>query len=181
MKRLLLIITCIIFIISSCTQEKIKEDKAKRLAIHELKISMNDWKSYESVSWGKLDTVCNQPPFSNKVYSDFIVKMFTYKLDSLKLSDSLKAISKTDKKYGTIIDSINHIKICISNTDKLCWEYLSKYYLVGYRIKHSFRGNNGYGAKVLNTVQFFFDKSLTKVTKTETLNNLENNDKYIYH
>ncbi len=180
--NIILLILAISLGLFSCSQSKIKENKAKKLALKELKTQMNDWQSYESVSWGKLDTMCNQPPLSNKFFFSYLKKDFSYKFDSLALADSLKKIPQTDKRYNIINDSINHIKMLLSKNDKSGWSYLYKNYLVGYRIEHTFRGNNGYGGKVINKVEFFFDKDLTKVIKIDDPNNPDEEDgKFIYH
>ncbi len=107
--NIILLILAISLGLFSCSQSKIKENKAKKLALKELKTQMNDWKSYESVSWGKLDTMCNQPPLSNNFFFSYLKKDFSYKFDSLALADSLKKIPQTDKRYNIINDSINQL------------------------------------------------------------------------
>ncbi len=169
MKRhinIILLILAISLGLVSCS----KEYKAKKLALKELKNTMNDWKSYESVSWGRLDTLYNLPDLDNKVCRSYIISSLGLAMDSIHFVDSLKNIPITDKRYAIVKDSINTIHTKRFKVEKRYDNYLYKYFFIGYKIKHTFRGNNGYGGKVIGTMEFFFNKDLTKVDSTRTIN-----------
>ncbi len=154
-----------------------KEYKAKHLALKELKDTLNDWESYESVSWGNLDTLKTSPSADLKLDS----LIYSFNLVSALVEDcrqkTNEAVTEGDnyranKTYNT---SMKLMKILGTITDSITLEgkrFKPKF--IGYKMKHSFRNNNEFGGKVLKHVEFFFNKSLTKVDSMEYIKNKGN-------
>ncbi len=72
------------------------------------------------------------------------------------------------KEYKT---STNELNLLSAIKDSIM--YYGKRFkpkFIGYKIKHIFRESTGYREKEINTVEFYFDKNLTKVDSTRTLN-----------
>lgn len=125
--QILLLIMIVLF--SACSS---KEDKARDLIKLELAGSMDDFKSYESVSFGKLD--------SDVTYFDEF---------AFRHSDTLVTLPKSD--VDLLINKAKHH---------------FKPQFKAYAMLHSYRGKNSFGTSVLNRYWFYFDRDLTKVTKT---------------
>jgi hypothetical protein len=126
--------------------EKTKEDKAKESIEKYLKVSMNDWDSYEFVDIGYLDSVflVNNKKISNIDFS------YQYRQDSLMNAIELEmALEKNDQEevayYKNILDSLV--------TNKFNKEF------IGWETNFTFRGNNKLGAKVINTIKVQLDKN----------------------
>lgn len=116
MKKRILTFIALSVILFSCSNNT---DRAKKLIKEELSKSLNDFKSYEPVQYGTLDSTFTS--FDDTKY---------------RLDDSLEMME--DKKGFKPI-------------------------LNGFRIEHSFRAKNSFGAYVLTKYYFFFDPELKKV------------------
>jgi len=134
------------FLVIGCSPSN--EKKAQKLIAAELKQSLNDYSSYESVSYGTLDSVFNSL-LEDTVY-------FSKKMDL----ERYQVLVPIEPKYQ---DSINALKPYVDSV-----EQAFKPKLVGWRMSHKFRSNNALGAKVLGEYLFFFDTELTKITETKT-------------
>lgn len=121
--------------IASCSPRDNNFEKAKVLVKDDLSKSLNDFNSYESVEFGKLDSV----------FSQFDDPSF-HTIDTSSIENqNLKKIELEKRKLEFKPD------------------------FIGFKLTHSFRGNNLLGNKVISHYVFYFDKDLTKVTNREEL------------
>ena len=147
-------------------------DKAKSLIKEELKKSMNDYSSYEPVDFGKMDSVyTNLETDSTFIMID--VAYESYKEQQKKnLDEYLADITTGDKElmgidkkqndiYAGKIDSIGKLRAKVLSTFKPDFK--------GWRLEHTFRGKNKLGALVVNKYAFYFDKGITKILDSQSL------------
>jgi len=166
MKKLLVL--SLIFI-TSCRHFQTKEGIAHRIVKEYLDSTLNDPKSYESVSFSKLDTGS-----SNYLNSPNYVKLqdslisHTSELSSLKIDLQFpdlynsKVIKYKIKKL--LSDSVYYQKKMDSVENNFKTEQ------TGWILTHTYRAKNGFGALGLHTTVFELDTNLTKI-----INVLENN------
>jgi hypothetical protein len=165
-KNILLFAACIL--IASCAS---KQNKAEDLVKDYLNNKLSDPKSYESVSFGDVDTVF-------KRYSE------TQQCDSLK-SANIAAKQKVDKIKDTLMNLISASKINYMAALKRQLKYeadtstlsktirsnelLFKGPIKGWSITHTYRAANDKGVLVLHNTQFSLDSGLTKVVYSPDL------------
>lgn len=155
MKKILLLTISVITLLS-CGQSN--EEKAKGLIESHLKETMKDWSSYEPVNYSPLDSTFNEyknTPEGAKIQLE--VSKLQLQSDSLRYIHDLKGALKSIEK-AIELDSIYKVN---------AKSY--KGYFNGWQMIHKYRGNNSYGAKTIATTAFFFDKDITKIKETLSL------------
>jgi hypothetical protein len=170
MKKIILIffITCPLFIFSQ-TQKISEYDKVKNTIRKNLSNTMNDYKSYQPVKWFGFE----------KVYFDFedtkegkaLQDSATVNLTEAKWWSELATLRKSSIPESYYTDSIfihnlnlakKYIKIAEKfNEDEKYKKSLFKRELLFYKVYHTFRGKNAYGAFVINSYVFFVNKDFT--------------------
>lgn len=164
MKKIVLALSASI-ILFSCS--KSLEKQAESNITEYLKTNMDDPSSYESVEFGKLDTLhtsfsetaegikLNTEDDKLKQQSDNLSNRLD--LPNLTMSD-LKSIESENEKITKRRKEINSILM-----DKVL---TYKGEVNGYSMSHKFRGKNKLGAIILNDVRFNFDKKMV-ITNVE--------------
>jgi hypothetical protein len=158
MKKLVLAVSASI-ILFSCSKSL---DKQAQSNIAEyLKTNMDDPSSYESIEFGKLDTLhssfsdtkegikLNMEEDKLKQQSDDLSNKLD--LPDLTMKD-LKSIDSENEKITNRRKEINNILM-----DKVL---TYKGEVNGYSMTHKFRGKNKLGAIILNEMRFNFDKKM---------------------
>jgi hypothetical protein len=169
MKKFLFFVLSI-FIISSCNNP---EGKAKKLVKEHLKLTMNDFSSYEPLEFSEMEILYSYYRFDS-IYSN-LSSDYSANLDILKTYQELMdKVNENNRIYGRIVDGRGPftqklIKDLEDENDlllKKMKEYKSNYNpkQIGYQIFHKFRGTNAFGGKILVEWLFYFDKDLTTVT-----------------
>lgn len=166
MKKLCVLL---IVVVSVCSCMKSRERTAQSLIKDHLKKTMKDWKSYESVECGALD-------------STFVIYPETWqgKKDKERVSELKKRgeefqAEATDaysvSKQVRLLDSAIYYLEAARTVQGYLIEKTKTYKgdFNGWRMVHTYRGNNSYGAKIIVTTVFYFDKDLTKITSLSDL------------
>lgn len=173
MKKILLgAITLIVaMLFASCATSP--DDKAKKLIKDHLHETLHDEKSYESVSYGVLDSVFTtvydddlfvvssakfleyKDKFDSEMkdfdlYSDMYSQ--SYRNKALRAYNNATEYLDSITLYGTIADSIKRNFKPVFN---------------GWSMNHSYRANNASGNKVIGHFRFYFDKDITKLIDTK--------------
>lgn len=162
-------------LLQSCTSSP--EDRAKELIKNHLYETLNDDKSYESVSYGELDSIYTS------IKDDSI-----YRRSNLQYDIFYSLFQSNEKFYH----EYKHDDYMVSYCDNLVDEmhiYLDsmKFYAAikdsieksfnpefkGYAITHRFRANNALGNKILSLYVFYFDKDITKIVRTVDSDNIK--------
>ncbi len=189
---LFLLLICSVGVFS---QQKVTQlDKAKRLIKKELSETLNDFKSYEPVSFSKVERLYTDP-YENENIIEVVKQLDSYRHNELKsfeesLSISLKDTVVTDTiinvysrqaaKYANNPDYFelwHKVHMCQLTAESYKLSQLLLYKLltiikpeyIGQKVIHKYRAKNAYGAYLLKTTEFRFDKSVTKVIKTVDL------------
>ncbi len=157
-------------LLSSCNSP---EDKAKSLIKQNLKESLHDWDSYESVKFGSLDSVYTTIE-DNRYYLECYAKLILYNkkgeevLDEIKIYDDLYSSWADNKRRKLLteakeyIDSINKYQlICKQLNNDFKPEFS------GWKIQHSYRCNNALGNKIISHYMYYFNKDITEIVKQE--------------
>lgn len=113
--------------------QKSNEDIAKSLINDYIKASANDPESYEPVEFDKLDT---------------LKTFYAYSKEYLENKEKYDDKFRNYEDYNTIRDSLKKA-------------FVPEF--TGFMMRHKFRAKNGFGAKILNSKVFYFDKELSKV------------------
>jgi hypothetical protein len=158
----------IVFFLLSCKQkprEVIVKDNIKSY----LAKSMHDFKSYEPVQYGAIDSIYSSYHKSerNKELTDLFHKYHKDGEEALQKAESNfyinrslgKYYSDMGKDFGQKLDSIT--KIMKKESKGFNPQF------VGYEVLHSFRGKNVNGATVLSTEYFILDSALNVISTEE--------------
>jgi disulfide oxidoreductase YuzD len=160
--RKLLFFVVLSFICVSCS--KTPEQKAKQAVKDYLQKNLNDAKSYESVEFGKVDSVFSSFDESKegvelKLKEDVLSKRvveLSNRIDVAENNSELKKIIEENKeltqKRKDLVDTIFYKSIKYKGT------------FSGYKINHKYRAKNKMGAMVLTEDCFILDKNFA-VTK----------------
>ena len=143
---------------ASCS--KSSENQAQENIQEFITKKMDDPKSYESVNFGKLDSLFS--PFEDSKEG------ITLKLEDENLSKRLDELSnqidvaKSIPELQKIQEEDNIITARRSKLVDIILEKSLKYKgeFVGFKIKHSFRGKNKMGALILDSCTVVLDKNL---------------------
>ena len=163
-----------LLIFNSC--QFTKQQKAEKIVKDYLNEHLNDPHSYESIKFSQLDTSFSKLE-DDTVYR-FAIKNIErvqgecekWKLQNpdddgtseLEHSRALY-LEKMDRFYYD--DSIEYVKIRDEASEKF------KSHFNGWRISHTYRANNSFGALILETSEFTIDSAFTKVTDSEIVTN----------
>ena len=166
MKNLILLI--FVGVCFSCTPSP--EKKAQELIKTNLSKTMQDWNSYEAVEFGKLDSTFTTFQDDKKWKGYYLYQqLFEGKSDRLhKLADS----EENPKKKIQILDSaLNALSVSERYLDSLhAFQKNFKGEFNGWKMIHTYRGNNSLGAKIIAKTVFYFDKDITGVTGSKNMN-----------
>lgn len=154
-------------VFSGCSENN--DSKAKTLVENQLKGSLHDYDSYESVEFGKLDST-----FTTLLDDSLFRKLYSKRLSCQKIRNTLyeeAQIWRTidNEKYnnlmgrnGIYIDSTAYYyKLELSARENFIPQFN------GWSMKHSFRANNAGGNKVITHKAYCFDKDITEITETQ--------------
>ena len=156
----------IISVLCSCNKIRNNTEKAKILIDDTLKVSLDDYKSYQSVSWGKLDSLKTSSDSDPNIirlasqshfYDDMCKRAQQGMIDALYYQDgdmyrkNYYIATKSLKIINEIVDSIKY------------YNKRFKPRFIGYRITHKFRTNNTFGKSQMYNYVFFFNKNVTKI------------------
>jgi len=165
MKRLLVVMLAVTMMFGGCSESN--EKKAQRLIKEQLNVTLHDLNSYESVEFGKLDSV-----FNNLLEEDSFKKYFSRRLICQKMRNDMfreaTAIryfdeQKSDElRNNAYIDSTWHYK---QLEDSIKRNFIPKF--KGWSMSHSFRANNASGNKVLVHKMYCFDEFITEILEDE--------------
>lgn len=171
---------------------KTNEDKAKKAIEKSLSETMHDFKSYESVKFGKLDSTFSayydDPSYKkksnaasllldsvNKVHETLQSLIEVNERSAITYSDwykgsdfdmrERKAIKRNRTNSKILLDSLDRIMIALKQ-DSAAF----KPSFTGYKISHTFRGKNSNGATIINSKDFYLNKGIDSVIKSESTN-----------
>jgi len=172
MRKLVLALISIL-LISSCTPSN--EKKAQKLIVQQLKETLNDWSTYESVKFGSLDTTFT------KVEDDSTYLLASAQFESF-LDKSNKALDEM-KEYAGMSSSYYEYKFNLAKiiaqiyldsagvyapiSDSIKTHFVPSF--KGWSMTHSFRANNGMGNKVIGHFRYYFDPEVTIIKKSEDI------------
>lgn len=187
MKKSILTLLIAFTVLVSCSNE----DKAKKAIKKHLSETMHDFKSYEPVKYGSLDSTYSKYYNENSyktlsktldIFLDSVTRIHE-KTRDLMSENEISALryydwyqgSKYDvqeksdiKKFRMIsrklLDSIDVIMVSLKKDST---EFKPKFN--GFKISHSFRGKNSSGATVINSNDFYMNKQLDSVINTVTI------------
>lgn len=165
----------VLFLIISLFGCSSNEKKASKAIENYLSERLHDWKSYESVSIGVVDSTFQMEPevwdyWTAKNNVDIYLKMAEEKQ---QLYDSYKGLYSdyfvTERKYlaediARYVDTIHHYRAI---RDSFLVNFQP--YFNGWQVDHSYRANNAMGGKTLGHYRFFFDKELSEVIDVKDL------------
>ena len=135
-------------------------------------MTLNDFKSYEPVQYGKLEV-------DSSKYTDIPeVTLYNSKFDAfMKVSQEESDKSDIYITASTIDVAESYLKLSkqfldsadvyIKKVDSIKLHFVSK--PIGWKITHTFRAKNLMGGLGLNTYLFTINQELTKVIKSENL------------
>lgn len=172
MKKNLIYILLFLSLISCNNQEK----RSKKLINQYMKEHLNDYKSYESVSFGTLDSAFSRVS-DTKEWKDYDQKYLEFE----------KKADDASEKMKKMIDNIGFHSLYTYKEDKFTMELLKdkvsqwadsmKFYndkmiilnkdfkkeFIGWKLTHTFRANNIIGNKIIEKYDFIFDEKINKI------------------
>jgi len=191
MKKLSILVFLFLVLLNIYSQQKITPlIKAKHLIKKELFSTLNDFSSYQPVSFSKVEKLFSDP-FENEEIIKSLDDLESYKKETGKWGEylSLKDFGTTDTIMNTISRLLNLAKE--NKLDDLATEYgnismkLLQYKLqqqiimdeikehkpefIGMKVIHKYRAKNSLGAYVLKSTEFRFDKNITYILKSVEL------------
>jgi hypothetical protein len=166
MKYTRILTLLLIFIFVSCESEKTKEDIIRKKIEEGILPNMNDPKSYEFVSIAIIDSSTYRENIDNKLMQLEAIRDYPliidlkkdmisldeelYRLDKSHYKDLVEArqeledIKTEQKNFEMLVKEVDSLKLTLENLDK------TAVYLIEFKM----RGNNSFGAKILNTYYF---------------------------
>jgi hypothetical protein len=177
MKVLLICILGIAFIGCSTLTN---EGEAKKLIKNHLFETLHDFKSYESIKFGKLDSAfsrANQQPeyIRGKAVFDSLNTAADEYLSTAKIYAGLSFVTnkaaraaKEATKVVSLMDSLAKVQTALL--------YSFKPQFIGWKMEHSFRANNLSGNMSIHHEIFYFDKKLAVVLDTDDIGEADNHD-----
>ena len=153
-------------LLSSCSS---LEDKAKRIISKDLKLTLDDYESYEPVTYGKLE-------YAMSVWADapevtHLLKKETYyvkKCQEYQKLYQLYDFDVTGKDFqmyfdlsGVYLDSAEYI-------DKQIQEFEAGFIpeRIGWQMSHSFRARTADGNMKIHRNLYIFDNNISRITRT---------------
>lgn len=159
----------LVFLLFSCSSF---EDKAKKAIKDNLKLTLDDYKSYEPVQFGKLEYAmsiwADAPEVTNLLKKEtyYIAKCQEYK-EKYTLYE-FDVLGKDFTMYfdlsGIYLDSAEFIDEKIKTFEA---NFVPE--RIGWQMNHSFRAKTSSGNLRINKYLFIFDNNITRVTKAVDL------------
>jgi hypothetical protein len=154
------------FLIISCKQQT-REQKAEKIIRDHLFKTLHDFKSYEVVEFGKLDSLYSS--VDDDYFYKFYFKQAQYFLDQAKShNDNAKIYSglyyyndrflSYFKKSKDARDSANYY---IGKAQEVFESFKAAF--VGWKMSHSYRSKALNGNSSINHFMYYFDMNLTKI------------------
>ena len=150
-KFLMITIAMSMLIFSSCSEQK----KAERFVKRYIKERINDPESYESVSFSPVEKVTR--PFTKTAAYKMWVELF----DEAKADFDMAYVYKDLDKMEFNLEYMNKYDSC-RKADEAQWNPGTEY-----KITHTYRGKNAFGAVIKETTTYYIDSTFSVVTYTE--------------
>lgn len=166
----LITLLLVVLTLASCSGSK--EDKGQKAIQNYLSKTMNDYKSYESVEFGKLDSSYSIYE-QNPLYISKITKIAIILNEGNKLVEPSETYGKSDDELTAIVKKATELSKEATALNNQLKEGKVKFKseFIGYAMIHTFRGKNINGATILNIDTFFLSKDLSKVERVGTVKN----------
>jgi len=168
--RNLVIVFTLVFLTASCYSP---EKKAQNLIKQYLKESLHDWKSYEPVKFGSLDSL-HTTLYSVKEFvlaKEEINRFGKIVKDYLETAESLSGyqfLREEALKYAELARrNIDSMKVYEEIANEISSRFIPEF--VGWSMTHSFRANNAGGNKVIGHREYIFNKELTIILNSEDI------------
>lgn len=157
MKNIIILYIASILLFSCSTND----DKAKKAVTEFLKTELDDYKRYEPVSWGALDSAINvidEEPFYKELkgQTEYYEKYISELEDSIKTATPLKITEYEGMKAGASA----RLQQEKTKLDRYTSNYKSGF--VGWKIEHTYRAPNKIGALELETDVFIIEPDFSK-------------------
>ncbi len=160
MKKILLIAICIL--ISACTFTKEQKRKAHKLIKDYLNKHLNDAHSYESVEFGKMDTVKSN--FTQSPEYDLIEDSLTSvqtKISEANLNLEYPDLYNSKRERSLIKKLTKDSTFYMAKKDSLEKNFNEKQ--IGWYITHTYRAKNGFGALGIHESGFTFNMACDSI------------------
>ncbi|WP_306505907.1 hypothetical protein [Alistipes ihumii] len=150
------------------------EKQAKKLVRQQLKETLHDWNSYESVKFGTLDsvytTVFDNPEY--KIMSDEFIELVNEMgsaMDDYKRYRNMGYLFASERKaaYDRMTEYNNICEPLKFKMDSIKNIFVPEF--KGWSIDHSFRANNLAGHKGIHHERYYFDKEITQIVDSEDI------------
>ena len=170
-----------------CSQSQ--ESKAQKLVKQHLKETLNDFDSYSSVSYSKLDSLKTKWRLPEELREDS--KGLREAVDKINASGYKNVTNESDanSEIKELDKAINYM-IKVNDPDKetakkmenwkQLWSELKHYQdiikeskekfvpqFTGWKITHTYRAKNKFNATILVSQEFSFDKDITQITDVQ--------------
>jgi hypothetical protein len=170
-------ICCLLLCCIGCISQ---EQRAKKLIKEELRTTLHDFKSYEAVTFGSLDSIFTD--FTDTPTGDSIFKEMNNRASILKMkiSETNEALDDYKNEYNErlqeyyrerAIKKYNELQILREEVDKdpdILLELISNHVpeFKGWKMNHSFRSKTlGSNYKLAHQV-YYFNIEISKITKS---------------
>lgn len=163
-----IVVFLFIIFISACTSNEKKAENACKKYLNE---TLHDFKSYESVSWGSLDSSYTVADSSDEIknleYEFNIIKNDLQKrLDSMQIyGDAWRAIGEFKWRLDFAIAKKDEMQKINNMIDSITKNWKPEFN--GYKIKHTFRSKTLSGNYKISHYVFYLNKELDKVIGQE--------------
>lgn len=173
MKKVVFIFSALV-LLNSCSSPEIKTKKAIK---EYLKFTLNDFKSYEPVSYGKIEYAFSSYEVSpeyrknldkvnrwDSISEDFALrsKEAREKVEIHHYPDTY--LDKSYEYYGLSVKASDSANFYMYKMEKAKNSFEAE--IIGWEIKHVFRARIPAGGYKLNNYTFYLDKDLSKVVKS---------------
>ncbi len=172
MRKLVLALLSI-SLIASCSPTK--EKKAQKLITQQLKETLNDWSTYESVKFGTLDSSFTTLG-DDSMYLSTCLKYEFLKGKCIEVVKEMEEYSGMTSEYYRDKCNLAHTTaqmyldssmVYLTTMDSMINHFIPSFN--GWSMTHSFRANNGMGNKVIGHFKYYFDPEVTIIKKSEDI------------
>ncbi|RYZ54160.1 MAG: hypothetical protein EOP49_05760 [Sphingobacteriales bacterium] len=160
----------LLLVFAACSS---REDGAQEAVRVHLEHKMNDFSSYEPVSFSHVDSFFSTPEYvptiqqlqesiakKDSIYSDLKIA-YQARLD---LGNKIEADPATQVLAAAIVKTSDELRELTIQRDAALQNFHPEW--IGFYIDHTYRGKNKYGAIVLDYERFILDKEKDSVTGT---------------
>lgn len=146
-------------LIASCTSTPTLEEQARSLIKDYITENAHNPATYEAVSFGTLDSIFSSYAASERYKElnslcDSFNSIYTAYMDALNFDSAKAYLDKKHDIYRTMNEE--------SDT--------YKGHHIGFQMSHRYRAASKIGAISLGTTVFYFDKEITRITRTKNEN-----------